>query len=284
LNTAVYESFPDVQTIAEESTAWPMVSRPTYLGGLGCGMKWDMGWMHDTLQYFARDPIYRRYHHQELTFRSVYAFSENFMMPLSHDEVVYGKGSMLAKMPGDYWQQMANLRLLYAYMYAQPGKKLLFMGADLGQGAEWNHDAELEWHLADQPFNVGLERAVADLNRLYREEPALHQLDCDPGGFQWVEANDADQCTMAFLRHSGDDAGPVLAVFNFTPVPRENYRVGVPDPGRWLEVFNSDAAIYGGSGQGNMGHVDSVPVPYHGHYHSLTMHLPPLGAVYFKRQ
>jgi 1,4-alpha-glucan branching enzyme len=284
LNAAVYERFPDVQTIAEESTAWPMVSRPAYLGGLGFGMKWDMGWMHDTLQYFARDPIYRRHHHSDLIFRSVYAYTENFMMPLSHDEVVYGKGSMVGKMPGDYWQQMANLRLLYAYMYSQPGKKLLFMGGEFGQGSEWNHDAELEWHVAEQPFNAGLSKALADLNRLYRDEPALHEQDCEPGGFQWVEANDADHSTMAYLRqdHSGTES--LLAVFNFTPVPRENHRVGVPEPGRWVEVFNSDAAVYGGSGQGNMGHVDSVPVPHHGHYHSLTMQLPPLGALFFKRR
>ncbi|MCA9824803.1 MAG: 1,4-alpha-glucan branching protein GlgB [Dehalococcoidia bacterium] len=284
LNIAVYDRFPGVQTIAEESTAWPMVSRPTYLGGLGFGMKWDMGWMHDTLQYFARDPIYRRHHHAELTFRSVYAFSENFMMPLSHDEVVYGKGSMLQKMPGDAWQKMANLRLLYAYMYAQPGKKLLFMGSEFGQAGEWNHDAELDWNAADQPFNAGLSRALYDLNRLYRDEPALHELDCDPAGFQWVEANDADNSTMAFLRHSDSGAPSVLAVFNFTPVPRGNHRIGVPEAGRWLEIFNSDAAEYGGSGQGNMGHVDSVPVPHHDHYHSLTMQLPPLGALFFRRQ
>ncbi|MCA9854071.1 MAG: 1,4-alpha-glucan branching protein GlgB, partial [Dehalococcoidia bacterium] len=284
LNIAVYDRFPGVQTIAEESTAWPMVSRPTYLGGLGFGMKWDMGWMHDTLQYFARDPIYRRHHHAELTFRSVYAFSENFMMPLSHDEVVYGKGSMLQKMPGDAWQKMANLRLLYAYMYAQPGKKLLFMGSEFGQAGEWNHDAELDWNAADQPFNAGLSRALYDLNRLYRDEPALHELDCDPAGFQWVEANDADNSTMAFLRHSDSGAPSVLAVFNFTPVPRGNHRIGVPEAGRWLEIFNSDAVEYGGSGQGNMGHVDSVPVPHHDHYHSLTMQLPPLGALFFRRQ
>ncbi|HLT98099.1 MAG TPA: 1,4-alpha-glucan branching protein GlgB, partial [Acidimicrobiia bacterium] len=249
LNETVYREYPDVQTIAEESTAWPMVSRPLYLGGLGFGMKWDMGWMHDTLQYFSRDPMFRAYHHNELTFRMVYAFTENFMLPLSHDEVVHGKGSMIRKMPGDQWQQFANLRVLYAYMFTQPGKKLLFMGGEFGQWSEWNHDSGLEWNLIDFHTHGGLQNLVADLNRLYRQEPALHEFDCDPAGFDWVDANDSVHSVLTFLRKSsGGDT--VLVACNFTPEPRHGYRVGVPAPGRWDEILNTDAERYGGTGQG----------------------------------
>jgi 1,4-alpha-glucan branching enzyme len=268
--------------MAEESTSWPMVSRPTYVGGLGFGAKWDMGWMHDTLQYLQRDPIHRKWHHGEITFRSVYSASEHFVLPLSHDEVVHGKGSLLNKMPGDDWQQFANLRLLYAYMYAQPGKKLLFMGAELAQRAEWNHDGSLDWELEEVEAHAGVERALADLNRLYRDEPALHALDWDPAGFEWIDANDADNSTMSFLRkdRTGDEL--ILCIFNFTPVPRSMYRVGVPRGGFWSEVFNSDASGYWGSGEGNLGGVEALPVPHHGRHHSLTITLPPLGAVFLK--
>ncbi len=281
LNTAVFERFPDVQTFAEESTAWPMVSRPTYVGGLGFGLKWDMGWMHDTLQYMSRDPVYRKFHHNALTFRMIYAFSENFVLPLSHDEVVHGKGSLLGKMPGDDWQKFANLRLLLAAMYAQAGKKLLFMGCEFGQGREWNHDASLDWHLLEFPQHAGVRRMMEDLNRVYRDEPALHALDLDPAGFEWVDCNDWEGSSLSLLRRGRDDGQVVLVALNFTPVPRHNYRVGVPFAGRWSEIFNSDAEHYGGSGQGNLGGLDTAPVPFHGRPHSLNMVLPPLAAVYF---
>ncbi|MGH7477406.1 MAG: 1,4-alpha-glucan branching protein GlgB [Longimicrobiales bacterium] len=276
LNEAVYERFPDVQNYAEESTAWPMVSRPTYVGGLGFGMKWDMGWMHDTLQYVSRDPVFRRYHHSELTFRMIYAFNENFVLPLSHDEVVHGKGSLLAKMPGDPWQKFANLRLLFGYMWTQPGKKLLFMGDEIGQWREWMHDQSLDWHLLGDSMHQGLQRWVADLNRLYRERPALSQLDFDPAGFEWVDASDADNSVLCYLRHAKTPQDELLCILNFTPTPRPNYRVGVSRGNRWREVLNSDAPLYGGSGQGNMGGVDAAPVPYHGRMYSLNLTLPPL--------
>ena len=280
LNTAVYAEFPGVQTIAEESTAWPMVSRPVYVGGLGFGFKWDMGWMHDTLAYFREDPVYRRYHHQKLTFRGLYAFSENFVLPLSHDEVVHGKGSLLGKMPGDRWQKLANLRLLFAQQWAQPGKKLLFMGGELATPNEWNHDGEVPWGLLDDPGHEGVRRWVEDLNRLYREEPALHERDADPAGFEWVDCADADQGVVSFLRRSSH--GPeVLVVFNHTPVVRDGYRVGVPLAGRWVEALNSDAAAYGGSGVGNQGGVESEPIPVHGRPCSVELTLPPLGAAFF---
>jgi 1,4-alpha-glucan branching enzyme len=285
LNETVYGEYPDVQTIAEESTAWPMVSRPLYLGGLGFGMKWDMGWMHDTLDYFAHDPIFRAYHHNQLTFRMVYAFTENFMLPLSHDEVVHGKGSMIRKMPGDQWQQFANLRALYAYMYTQPAKKLLFMGSEFGQWAEWGHDSGLDWHLTDSDPHQGLQRLFKDLNRVYRDEPALHELDCDPGGFAWVDANDNANSVLTYLRHSsGGDT--LLVAANFTPQARHGYRVGVPHPGRWAEILNTDAAHYGGSGQGNMGGVETgpLPVPAHGRDHSIDIVIPPLGVVVLKHE
>ena len=281
-NEEVYEEFPGVQTIAEESTAWPMVSRPTYVGGLGFGYKWDMGWMHDTLQYFAHDPIHRKYHHNAITFRMVYAWNESFVLPLSHDEVVHGKGSLVNKMPGDTWQKLANLRLLYGYMWAQPGKKLLFMGAELAQHLEWNHESSLEWHLLDDPAHAGISRWLEDLNRLYREQPALHAMDASPEGFEWVDANDALNSVLSFLRKSSEDGEILLVILNFTPVPRENYRVGVPRRGFWSEVLNSDAAEYHGSGQGNMGGVETSPVPLHGRSWSLTLNLPPLGIVFLR--
>jgi 1,4-alpha-glucan branching enzyme len=280
-NIEVYKEHPDVQTIAEESTSWPLVSRPTYLGGLGFGMKWDMGWMHDMLSYMSKDPVHRRFEHHQLTFRALYAFTENYMLPLSHDEVVHGKGSLLMKMPGDDWQKFANLRLLLAYMYAVPGKKLLFMGAEFGQWTEWNHEASLDWHLLKEPMHDGLSRWTGDLNRVMREERPLHELDFDPAGFAWIDITDAEQSVVSFMRRSSNDE-LIIAVFNFTPVPRHNYQIGAPLPGRWLELLNSDAPIYGGSGQGNLGGVDAVPVGKHGHLHSLTLTLPPLGAIFLK--
>lgn len=280
LNEEVYRTYPDVQTIAEESTAWPMVSRPTYVGGLGFGLKWDMGWMHDTLQYMSRDPVHRKYHHHELTFRGLYAFHENFVLPLSHDEVVHGKGSLLSKMPGDPWQKFANLRLLFGYMYAQPGKKLLFMGGEFGQWQEWNHETSLDWHLTDHPFHAGVQQWVRDLNRFYREEPALHELDVDPAGFAWIDPHDADNSVVSLLRRA-PGGRMVVAVCNFTPVPRVEYRVGVPRSGWWREALNSDAREYGGSGLGNLGGTSAEPVPSHGHPSSLRLVLPPLGALFF---
>ncbi|MPZ49577.1 MAG: 1,4-alpha-glucan branching protein GlgB [Dehalococcoidia bacterium] len=282
LNIDVHREFPGVLMMAEESTAWPMVSRPTYVGGLGFDLKWDMGWMHDTLEYFSREAVHRRYHHGEITFRALYAFNENFALPLSHDEVVHGKGSLIGKMTGDDWQRFANLRLLYAYMYAQPGKKLLFMGDEFGQWSEWRHDDELDWRLTQYEHHAGLQQVVSDLNRLYRSEAALHELDCDWAGFQWLEANDGERSTLAFMRRGKDEGDAVVTAFNFTPVPRYNYRVGVPSPGRWREMFNSDAEIYGGSGAGNYGAVDAAPVPYQGQRWSVMLTLPPLGAVFLQ--
>jgi 1,4-alpha-glucan branching enzyme len=281
-NEDVYQAHPEVQTIAEESTAWPMVSRPTYVGGLGCGLKWDMGWMHDTLAYMAHDPVYRRYHHNQLTFRMLYAFNENFVLPLSHDEVVHGKGSLLAKMPGDDWQKFANLRLLYGYMYGQPGKKLLFMGGEFGQWNEWSHEASLDWHQTEFPHHAGMQRWVADLNRLYQSEPALHELDCDAAGFEWIDANDPENSTLSFLRKGRSPDELLLVVCNFTPVPRPNYRVGVPRGGFWRELLSSDASTYGGTGWGNLGGVEAAPIPYHGRLASLNLILPPLGCVFLK--
>ena len=283
LTESVYRDHPDVQVIAEESTAWPMVSRPTYLGGLGFGLKWNMGWMHDTLRYFREDPVHRRWHHGELTFSMVYAFNENFMLPLSHDEVVHGKGSLIAKMPGDDWQQRANLRLLYGYMWAHPGKKLLFMGGEIGQRAEWAHEGALEWWRLDDEGHRGLLRWVHDLNRLYRETPALHQVDFEPAGFQWIDCNDAEASVLSFLR-CARDGSTVLVVANFTPVPRDDFLVGVPHGGRWRERLNSDATWYGGSGIGNHGGVDAVPLAAHGRYQSLNLRLPPLSVLVLEPQ
>jgi 1,4-alpha-glucan branching enzyme len=284
MNRDIYETHPDVQTIAEESTTWPMVSRPTYLGGLGFGLKWDMGWMHDTLQYFSKDPIYRRFHHNQLTFRGMYMFSENYLLPLSHDEIVYGKGSLLAQMPGDEWQKFANLRLLFGYMYSQPGKKLLFMGGEFGQQNEWYHERSLDWHLTNGPINSGLQRWVEDLNRTYRSRPALFLEDFTPAGFEWIDANDSDKSMISYLRRGGNANETITVVCNFTPVPRHNYRIGVPFGGTWQEILNSDATLYGGSGQGNMGSVETAPVPFHGRPCSLTLTVPPLGVVFLARE
>jgi 1,4-alpha-glucan branching enzyme len=279
-NQVVYANYPEVQTVAEESTAWPMVSRPTYVGGLGFGLKWDMGWMHDTLEYMSKDPIYRKYHHNELTFRMLYAFSENFVLPLSHDEVAHGKSSLLGKMPGDDWQKFANLRLLLGYMYSQPGKKLLFMGGELGQWGEWQHDGSLEWHLLQYQRHAQIQRWVKDLNQFYRSQPALHQLDCDQAGFEWIDGSDADHSVISFIRRGKSTGGIVLAVCNFTPMTHFNYRVGVPHQSFWRESLNSDAQEYGGSGQGNLGGVEAEPVPYHGRQHSLKLTLPPLAVLF----
>jgi 1,4-alpha-glucan branching enzyme len=289
LNETVYAAFPDVQTFAEESTSWPMVSRPTDMGGLGFGLKWDMGWMHDTLEYFERNPIYRRYAQGELTFRMVYAFTENFTLPLSHDEVVHGKGSLLAKMPGDRWQQLANLRALFGYQYAMPGKKLLFMGDDLAAEMEWDHDSQLPWWLLDRPDHEGVRRWVETLNRLYRSEPALHEVDFEPAGFEWVDASDTAASVVSFLRRPrrDEDGAPVtrgardvLVVANLTPVPRSGYGIGVPNGGWWAELANSDAVDHGGSGWGNLGGVAAVEPGTHGRPFSLPLTLPPLGVVF----
>jgi 1,4-alpha-glucan branching enzyme len=279
LNRAVYEEYPDAQTVAEESTAWPMVSRPTYLGGLGFGFKWDMGFMHDTLEYMAQDPIYRKFHHQQLTFRRVYAYSENFVLPLSHDEVVHGKGSLLGKMAGEDRDKFANLRLLLGYMYAQPGKKLLFMGGEFGQGREWNHDRSLDWHLMDVDRHAGVWAWTRDLGRFYRETPSLFDLDNDPTGFEWVDCNDWEDSVLSFIRR-GRGGPPVLVVFNFTPVLRSNYRLGVTSGGFWRERLNSDASVYGGSGAGNFGGAEAAPVAAHGRRHSVNMTLPPLSVLF----
>jgi 1,4-alpha-glucan branching enzyme len=279
LNEKVYGVHGDAITVAEESTSWPAVSRPTYLGGLGFGFKWDMGWMHDSLEYFRRDSLFRHYHHEQLTFRMLYAFTENFLLPLSHDEVVHGKGSLIGKMPGDDWQKFANLRLLHGWMYAQPGKKLLFMGGEFGQWREWNHDYSLDWHLLGEPAHAGMQRLVRDLNLLYRREPALHELDHDPAGFEWVDCNDAEQGVLHLLRKGRSGTRSLLVSMNFTPVPRHGYRVGVPVPGTWHEVLNTDADIYGGSALGNQGSVNTQPVPWHGRECSLELLLPPLAMV-----
>jgi 1,4-alpha-glucan branching enzyme len=281
-NIEVYKEQPHTQTIAEESTSWPMVSRPTYLGGLGFGMKWDMGWMHDTLTYMSEDPVHRKFHHNDLTFRMLYAFNENFMLPLSHDEVVHGKGSLIKKMPGDEWQKFANMRLLFAWMYAQPGKKLLFMGNEFGQWDEWDVESSLDWHLLNYAPHAGLSHWVGDLNRVLREENALHEIDFDPAGFSWIDASDNEQSVVSVLRKGSAPRDLLIAAFNFTPVPRHNYQIGAPLGGHWRELLNSDAPMYGGSGQGNLGGVDASPVGRHGHLHSVTLTLPPLGAIFLK--
>ncbi len=280
LNGSVYAQHPDVQTMAEESTSWPMVSRPIYVGGLGFGYKWDMGWMHDNLRYFSKDPVHRRYHHTDLTFRGMYAWTENFVLPLSHDEVVHGKGSLIGKMPGDDWQRFANLRALFALMWTTPGKKLLFQGGEFGQWREWNHDRGLDWHLVEGGPNMhsGLQQLVADLNRLFREEPAMHQLDTESAGFEWIDANDNEACAISFLRRDRDGRA-VLVVGNFTPVVRQGYLVGVPTPGYWREILNTDAGIYGGSDVGNLGGVDTLPFGTHGRDHAVSLTLPPLSVV-----
>jgi 1,4-alpha-glucan branching enzyme len=279
LNEDAYRDHPGAQTFAEESTAWPMVSRPTDVRGLGFGFKWDMGWMHDTLQHLRRDPIHRKYHHGELTFRQVYAYSENFVLPLSHDEVVHGKGSLLGKMPGDDWQRFANLRVLLGYQWAQPGKKLLFMGGELGQPTEWDHDASVPWDLRGDPRHEGVARWVHDLNALYRGSPALHGLDVDPHGFEWIDPSDAEGGVLSFLRRGPADE-LLAVVVNLTPTPHERYRLGLPAGGTWEEVLNGDAQTYGGSGMGNLGWVESEGRPWHGRTHSASVVVPPLAVVF----
>lgn len=283
LNEMVYGECPDTQTIAEESTAWPMVSKPVYVGGLGFGMKWNMGWMHDTLDYFSKDSIYRKYHHNQLTFSIWYSFSENFVLPLSHDEVVYGKGSLIRKMPGDNWQRFANLRLLFGYMYGHPGKKLSFMGGEFGQWNEWYHEGSLDWHLLGHPFHEGVQRWVKALNNFYKNEPAMYELDFDLGGFEWMNFHDWEQSIISFIRKGKSTNDIILVVFNFTPVPKRNYRVEVPRGGFWREVLNSDSKEYGGSNQGNAGGIEASLMPAYGKYHSLSLTLPPLGVLFFKK-
>jgi 1,4-alpha-glucan branching enzyme len=282
-NLETYKEHPDVQTYAEESTSYPMVSRPTHLGGLGFGFKWDMGWMHDTLKYFQQDPIHRQYHHNKLTFRMLYSFQENFVLPLSHDEVVHGKGSLIGKMPGDEWQKFANLRLLYAYMFAQPGKKLLFMGDEFGQVSEWSHDRSLDWNVLQYPVHSGLMNWVEHLNHLYSSQAPLHWFDNDPRGFDWIDCNDAPASIIALLRKGQTEDDCVLIVCNFTPIPRLGYLVGVPHGGYWKELLNSDAKEYGGSGIGNMGGAEAMPESTHGRPYTLRLTLPPLGALFLKR-
>jgi 1,4-alpha-glucan branching enzyme len=270
-------------TIAEESTSWPMVSRPVYVGGLGFGFKWNMGWMHDVLDYMGRDPVYRKFHHNKLTFGLLYAWHENFVLPLSHDEVVHGKRSLLGRMPGDDWRKFAGLRTLYAFMYGHPGKKHLFMGGEIGQVREWNHDTSLDWHLLDQgPHHRGVQSLIRDLNRLYRAEPALHQVDFDPAGFQWMDCSDAEQSVVAFVRRARDPRDLILVVCNFTPVPRRGYRVGVPVEGFYRELLNTDAGYYGGGNVGNGGGVHAERRPWTGQPWSVSLTLPPLGVVMLK--
>ena len=283
LNEVVYGTYPGVLTVAEESTAWPQVSRPVYLGGLGFGLKWNMGWMHDMLEYMRLDPIHRKYHHDQLTFGLLYAWTENFQLPLSHDEVVHGKGSLLSRMPGDDWQRFANLRLLYGFMWAYPGKKLLFMGSEFGQVNEWYHETSLDWHLLEAgPYHRGVQRLVSELNRLYRAEPALHQVEFEPAGFEWIDCRDSEQSVLSFVRQARDPRDAVVCVCNFTSVPRHHYRVGVSRPGFYAELLNTDSAIYGGSNLGNLGGVSSEPVPWHGRPHSILVTLPPLAAVWLR--
>ncbi|MBO4519750.1 MAG: 1,4-alpha-glucan branching protein GlgB [Alphaproteobacteria bacterium] len=283
-NELMYANCPGTATFAEESTAWPMVSRPTYMGGLGFGYKWNMGWMHDTLDYMAKDPIYRRYHHNKMTFGMLYAYNENFVLPLSHDEVVHGKCSLLNKMSGDRWQKFANLRAYYGFMYAFPGKKLLFMGSEFAQDREWDYNGSLSWHLLNDPMHRGVQNAVRDLNHIYRETAALYEQDYDPAGFEWIDPDNADESVFTFVRYAKDRESVVVAVSNFTPVPRENYRIGVPKAGRYVEVFNSDAEIYGGSGMGNMGGVDTQEEECNGRPYSVSVTLPPLSTTLFVLQ
>jgi 1,4-alpha-glucan branching enzyme len=279
-NEVLHAREPGVVSAAEESTAWPGVSRPTYLGGLGFGFKWNMGWMHDTLAYFQQDPVYRRWHHHELTFSLVYAFTENFILPLSHDEVVHGKGSLITKMPGDPWQRRANLRALYAYMWAHPGKKLLFMGQEFAQEAEWSEERSLDWHLLETPEHAGIQALVRDLNHRYRDEPALWEMDFDGTGFWWIEANAAEDNVFAFARRSEDGDRVIVFVANLSPVPRHNYRIGFPRSGRWVEALNTDSTYYGGSDVGNYGGVEAEGIAWHSQPFSAEVSLPPLGALW----
>jgi len=284
LNEIVPAQHPGASMIAEESTAWPGVSRPTYLGGLGFSLKWNMGWMNDTLGYISLNPIYRKFNHNRMTFSMLYAFTENFVLPLSHDEVVHGKASLMNKMPGDLWQQFANLRLLFSYFYAHPGKKLLFMGGEFGQRSEWNPDTGLEWGLLEYDSHQGLQRLSADLNALYKREPALYQLDFDWRGFEWIDCSDAEAGVLSFIRHGKDPADSIIVVASFTPVIRDNYRIGLPEPGFYRELLNSDAKIYGGGDVGNSGGVQAEPTPWMGRLYSASLRLPPLAVVFFKRQ
>jgi 1,4-alpha-glucan branching enzyme len=282
MNATVYRRVPGVVTIAEESTAWPAVSKPTYVGGLGFGFKWNMGWMHDSLQYISHPPIYRSYHHNEMTFSMMYAYSENFVLPISHDEVVHGKGSLLHKMPGDRWQQMANLRAFLAYMWAHPGKQLLFMGSEFAQDNEWSEERSLDWWLLDYAEHYAVQQLVRDLNRTYRDTPALWQTDADPDAFRWIDANDASNNTFSFIRR-GVDGATLVCVANFSGVPHEGYRLGLPSTGRWEEVINSDAELYNGSGVGNLGAVEATDEPWHGLPASAVLRVPPLATVWLSR-
>jgi 1,4-alpha-glucan branching enzyme len=282
LNTLTHDEHPGSIMVAEESTAWPSVSRPTYVGGLGFTYKWNMGWMNDILEYVRLDPVHRRWHHQHLTFSLLYAFTENFILPFSHDEVVHGKGSMFGKMPGDDWQKAATLRSLFGFMYAHPGKKLMFMGAEFGQGREWNYDASLDWHMLETPLHGGIRQFVKDLNHLYGRERALHEVDFDGHGFHWIDCNDSDNSIVSFLRRS-QEGESVVAILNFTPVPRDGYRIGVPEPGTYAELINSDSELYGGGNVGNGGTVFTEPIASHGHAQSLRLTLPPLGCLLLKR-
>ena len=283
-NQSVYQEHPDVQTIAEESTAWPMVSRPPYVGGLGFGMKWNMGWMHDTLDYFSKDPVFRKYQQNLLTFSIWYAFTENFVLPLSHDEVVHGKSSLIGRMPGEDWHKFANLRALLGYMWTHPGKKLLFMGGEFGQRREWQHDYSLDWHLLEYAPHRGVKDWVGDLNACYRREPSLHECDFDATGFEWIDSADADNSVLVYLRRPGKGSDLMVIACNFTPVARTNYLIGVPRTGYWREVLNSDADRYGGSGMGNFGGVEAAPVAAHGRFQSIAVTLPPLSVVLFKNE
>jgi len=282
VNELVYATHPGAVTIAEESTAWPGVSMPTHAGGLGFGFKWNLGFMHDTLDYMALEPVHRKWHHDRLTFGLLYAFSENFVLPLSHDEVVHGKASLINKMPGDDWQKFANLRAYYGFMWAHPGKKLLFMGQEFAQRREWNEDCPLDFHLLEFPLHKGIQLLVRDLNRLHQTQPALHARDCEPEGFRWIVADDSDQSVVAFARYGEPQDPPVVMAANFTPVPRHGYRIGLPWPGWWREILNTDAEIYGGSGIGNLGGVTANDIPSHGLPASAEVTLPPLAAIYFQ--
>jgi 1,4-alpha-glucan branching enzyme len=282
MNEVAHGKFPGILTIAEESTSWPAVSRPIYLGGLGFSFKWNMGWMNDTLKYFSHDPVHRKYEHNKLTFSLLYAFTENFLLPFSHDEVVHGKNSLLHKMPGDMWQQFANLRLLYAYQYAHPGKKLLFMGQEFAQRDEWSEAKSLDWHLLQHDSHRGIQKLVTDLNHLYAAEPALHQVEFDWQGFEWIDANDSDNSVLSFIRRGKNPEDLIVAVLNATPVVRGGYRLGVPNPGFYREIMNTDAAHYGGSNAGNRGGQQASDQPAQGRAHSLVLTLPPLAAVLLK--
>ena len=282
MNEAVYGEFPDVQTIAEESTAWPMVSKPTYIGGLGFGMKWMMGWMHDTLEYFKVDPLFRRHHHNKISFSLTYAFTENFMLPLSHDEVVHGKGPLIDRMPGDEWQRFANLRLMYAYMYTHPGTKLLFMGAELGQTSEWNHDGSLDWHLLEYPIHQGIFKFIQQLNKTYKSEKALYEKSFDGEGFEWIDYSDAENSVIAYMRKGHELNDNLLVVCNFTPVIVNDYRLGIFGASAWKEILNSDDSEFYGSGRLNKGKIKVENIPSHGHEKSISISLPPLAVTIFK--